>query len=116
MNEDNSPELLRGCSCGSKVFLFLKKKEGEEDDEFLDRLLEPRLNDADLRSLDEHIGNNSNEPERIIKLDIENLLKLEKGRYRLNIASLMKGDPLVMKVRKGVYYIDIPYSMKKKTK
>lgn len=39
---------------------------------------------------------------------IENVTVLEKGTYRLNIESLMAGNPLVIRTEKGVFYIRIP--------
>lgn len=105
--DDNAPELLTGCSCGARVFLFVKeeerrkktgKKEIDDDLEWLDKELARKLETEDMT----------------VHLDVENLLRLSKGKYRLNISSLMRGEPLVFKAKDGVYYIDIPYSMKKK--
>jgi predicted nucleic acid-binding Zn-ribbon protein len=44
---------------------------------------------------------------------VENLRIVEHGSYELDIASLMKGDPLVVKSDKGIYYIKLP-SLRKK--
>jgi predicted nucleic acid-binding Zn-ribbon protein len=95
--EDSAPELMNGCTCGARVFLFLRQQEDSSEEETIVKL-----------------GEELKKSDRTIHLDVENLLRVGKGKYRLDIASLMKGDPLVIKVRNGVYYIDIPYSMKKK--
>lgn len=106
---NTATELIKGCGCGSRVFLFMKGA----DEEFNDQ----RLVAEDLDWIEKRLGAGATRgKDKTLHLDVENLLRIEKGKYRLNIASLMKGDPLVVKVRDGVYYIDIPYSMKKKGK
>lgn len=106
---DTATELISGCACGSRVFLFMKGK----DEEFKDQ----KLATEDLDWIEKRLKTNQERgKDKTLHLDVENLLRVEKGKYRLNIASLMKGDPLVIKARDGVYYIDIPYSMKQKGK
>lgn len=113
MYSDNAPELIKGCGCGSRVFLFIKKREESEEEAF-ERLRRQKIEVEDLDWIENKISTENKKGEGTIRLDIENLLRVSKGKYRLNIASLMRGDPLVIKVREGVYYIDLPYSMKKK--
>ncbi len=108
--EDNSPELMEGCSCGSRVFLFLREDVNGSGKDTLEKIMEGELCKESLKWLDQEVEK-SGKP---IRLDVENLLKVDEGKYRLDISSLMKGDPLVVKVRDGVYYIDLVYSMKKK--
>ena len=106
--DDNAPELLNGCGCGSRV------SEGKSEEETLQELRRQELDQEDIEWINHNLGEELEREDRTIRLDIENLLRLAKGKYRLNLSSLMKGDPLVFKARDGVYYIDIPYSMKKK--
>jgi len=105
---------MNGCICGARVFLFLRQTEGRTEEETIEKLKGQELEESDLEWLDKRLGKELEESDKTIHLDVENLLRLGKGKYRLDIASLMKGDPLVIKVRNGVYYIDIPYSMRKK--
>ncbi|PIT85342.1 hypothetical protein COU36_03835, partial [Candidatus Micrarchaeota archaeon CG10_big_fil_rev_8_21_14_0_10_59_7] len=44
---------------------------------------------------------------------VENLKILEPGSYELDISSLMKGNPLVIKSEHDIYYIKLP-SLKRK--
>jgi predicted nucleic acid-binding Zn-ribbon protein len=112
--EDSAPELMNGCTCGARVFLFLRQQEDSSEEETIEKLKGQELEKNDLDWLNKKLGEELKKSDRTIHLDVENLLRVGKGKYRLDIASLMKGDPLVIKVRNGVYYIDIPYSMKKK--
>jgi predicted nucleic acid-binding Zn-ribbon protein len=43
-----------------------------------------------------------------IQESVENVRVLERGSYELDISSLMKGDPLIVRTRSGIYYIRIP--------
>lgn len=99
---NNSPELMRGCTCGSRVFLFLR----EESDE-------PQPGHApetkDYRWLEEELSFLSKDKPVTVDVDaVENLRILEKGAYELNLSSLMKGEPLVIKSDKHVYYVKLP--------
>jgi len=38
MYEDGAEEILKGCSCGAKLFFFVKKKNLEEADEIIENL------------------------------------------------------------------------------
>lgn len=93
--ENGSKELMSGCDCGSRVFIFLK--EGQKIDLkkliWLEKELEPLSHDKPVS----------------IDLDaVENIRILETGKYELNIKSLMQGDPLIVKSDKGIYYIKLP--------
>jgi predicted nucleic acid-binding Zn-ribbon protein len=47
-------------------------------------------------------------------LSIETIRILEEGKYQIDITSLMSGKPVIVQDEAGVYYIDVPYAMKKK--
>lgn len=49
-------------------------------------------------------------------LGIETIRILEEGKYELDVAALMKGKPVIVKTKEGVYYIDVPYAMRKTKK
>ncbi|OYT27712.1 MAG: hypothetical protein B6U97_00940 [Candidatus Altiarchaeales archaeon ex4484_96] len=113
--EDNARELMEGCSCGSRVFLYIRgAKDSEKQQDAVDRLIEKKLSDEDLNWIEERFSEDLKDNDKTISLDVENLIQLGKGKYRLDISSLMKGDPLIIKSRKGIYYIDIAYAMRKK--
>jgi len=105
--DDNSPELIDGCSCGARVFLYLKEKPGRNEEDTIEELRLKEIGEEDLKRLDREFGMDLDKTGRTIHLDLENLHQIDKGRYRIDLKSLMKGDPLIMKVGEGVYYIDI---------
>ncbi len=111
--DDNSPELINGCSCGARVFLYLKERPGRSEEDTIEELKIKEIGGEDLKRLDREFGMDLEKTGRTIHLDLENLHQIDKGRYRIDIKSLMKGDPLIMKVGDGVYYIDIIDAMSK---
>ncbi|MBU4202143.1 MAG: Zn-ribbon domain-containing protein [Candidatus Altiarchaeales archaeon] len=111
--DDTSAELISGCSCGARVFLYLKERPGRSEEDTIEELKIKEIGGEDLKRLDREFGMDLEKTGRTIHLDLENLHQIDKGRYRIDIKSLMKGDPLIMKVGDGVYYIDIIDAMSK---
>lgn len=111
--DDNSKELINGCTCGSRVFLYLKGN-SKKKKEVIEKLKQKEVRETDLEWLEKEFGDKLKR--NTIHLDVENLERFGEGKFRLNIASLMSGEPLVVKARDGVYYIDISYAMKPRKK
>jgi len=105
---------MSGCSCGARVFLYLRERPGVTREKTIEELKSSNIEERDIEFLHEKFANKLKDSKGTISLDIENLLRISDGKYILDIASLMRGDPIVIKEREGVYHIDIPYSMKKK--
>ncbi|NYZ77790.1 hypothetical protein H0N96_00095 [Candidatus Micrarchaeota archaeon] len=170
---NSSGELMQGCSCGARVFVFLRddqvtlkelsesglelngtrivdpeeaaegvnaakpsaakkdeKKaekteaqsagdEGAEETAGKEMVLvekEP-VDVSKLAWLEEELAFLTKEKPVSIDLDaVENLRVIEQGSYELNLSSLMKGDPLVVRSDSGVYYIKLPMPRKKRRK
>ena len=141
--EDDDPVLVKGCKCGASVFLYKrtispgKKKELEEErmpeklrkelEESQDELEKTRkdLEDAkkeleekeiteeDLKWADKTFGRVAEEAKRPISLDIETVRMASRGKFGIDVGGMLSGKPMVMKVKDGVYYIDLPSAMKK---
>lgn len=123
-----------GCSCGKKFLMYVR---GLRDDEIPDEVSvdlgveiarepekpegEPEVFDVpaggekevDLEFLQRELvkARDSGKP---VFLGVETIRVLEEGKYELDVASLMRGKPVIVKTDDGVYYIDVPYAMKKK--
>ena len=122
---NNSPELLKGCGCGSRVFVFLRDDQVTlaeleasgitPSDEQKEKAAEEGVDTKELAWLEEELSQLAIEKPVSIDYDAaENLRVLEQGSYELNVSSLMRGDPLVVKSEKGVYYIRLPEFRKKR--
>ncbi|MFH1751113.1 MAG: Zn-ribbon containing protein [Candidatus Micrarchaeota archaeon] len=164
-----SEELFKGCSCGSRIFMFLKPEQItlKEQMDILERESKGAIDEnrqaleeisevvpisiekaepvkIDIGEMDRPLLSNIEKLEKEAKtgrekLDlmheaseilerapsevpkpeekgVENITILEKGRYVLDINSLMSGNPLVIRSEHGIFYIRIPAPVKKKAK
>ncbi|HDN83234.1 MAG TPA: hypothetical protein ENG50_02590 [Candidatus Altiarchaeales archaeon] len=114
--EDNADELINGCTCGSRVFIYLRESPNKSKEEIIKALEETNIDEEDLDWIEEAFGDKLLEKKETISFDVENLVQIDKGKYRLDLPSLMRGDPIVLRTKKGVYYIDIAYAMRKRKK
>ena len=112
--EDKAVELKDGCSCGSRVFLYLRADFAETEEKTIEVLKERKVTENDLAWLDDEFAHKLKKDKRTISLDLENVLRLSEGKFQLDLQSLMRGEPVVIKANEGVYYIDIGYGMRPK--
>jgi predicted nucleic acid-binding Zn-ribbon protein len=111
--EDKAPELIGGCPCGSKVFLYLRPDFARTREETVKVLEERSVSDRDLEWLDSQFRDRLAD-RKTVSLDIENVLRVDEGKFEIDIKSLMGGAPVVIKAEEGVYFIDIQHGMKPK--
>lgn len=112
--DDNSDEILNGCSvCGGKLFFYVKK--GKE--ELLAEQKKVHLSDEERAQIEEDvydiIGNEIDRDKPVI-LDIESVKVLKPGKYELDLVHLFKEkEPLVYKLEDGKYVVDLIETFKK---
>jgi len=90
-HSEGSMALKKGCDCGSKVFIYLSKKDADTklgDTAWIERELA-------------HIVKKTEAP---VTLDVENVHVLQQGVFELDLSSIVK-DPRVIQDEDGVYYI-----------
>lgn len=124
---NSSPELLKGCSCGSRIFLYLRSDDiplADAMDSGLGAALESgkvkELSktrpvsielvdgaDSEAQRMGEYLGASADASSRKER-PAENITVIDRGEYELDIASLMAGDPLVVRSQNGIYYLKIP--------
>ena len=103
--DDGAQEILAGCSCGGRLFFFVKKEKLKAAKKFLPPELEPsqkRQVESDVLELV-----NAKDTNTPVVLDFESVRVLEPGKYELDIIKLFKGAPLVFKLEEVKYVIDI---------
>jgi uncharacterized protein len=111
--EDGAQEILRGCSCGARLFFYIKKKHIEEGKELVGNLSVEEKQQIE-RDVSEILHIKKEDKEKPIVLDIESIRVLKPGKYELDLVHLFKNDPLVFKLDEGKYVIDLPQAFKKK--
>ena len=103
--EDGSSQILKGCTCGAKLFFYIKKEKLEQ----AKKELALNLNDEDKQQIEhdvlEMVG--TTDPEVPVVLDFESIRVLKPGKYEIDLVHLFKGEPLIFKLDEGKYVIDL---------
>ncbi len=109
MYEDGAEEILKGCSCGAKLFFFVKKKDIMESEEIIENLSEKEKDQIESDVYD--IIGVKREEEVPVILDLESIKIKKPGKFELDLVNLFnKKQPLVYKLDEGKYVIDIAES------
>lgn len=109
--EDGAKEILKGCSCGARLFFYIKKSKLDEAKKVLDASLTDNQKKQIERDVFDLIGdNNRTEP---VVLDFESIRVSKPGKYELDLVKLFKDDPLIFKLEEGKYIIDVASSFEK---
>lgn len=114
LHPDGAQEILKGCSCGAKLFFYVKKSQIEEGKKIL-----TNLSSQDKVQIEEDIrelANVKGDISRPVVLDLESIRVLKPGQYELDLVNLFKNDPLVFKLEDGKYMIDLPQAFKSNKK
>ena len=106
--DDGNEAILKGCSCGAKLFFFIKKERYE-------KLQKANAEEAPPVSIEERKQIEADvldvlgvsEPEEPVVLNLESVRVLKPGKYEIDLVHLFKGEPLIFKLADGKYIIDI---------
>ncbi|HLC91098.1 MAG TPA: Zn-ribbon containing protein [Candidatus Nanoarchaeia archaeon] len=109
---DGSQEILRGCTCGARLFFYIKKKALEEGKELINNLTDEEKKNIE-KDVAEIVNIKQEDPDAPVILDIEAIRVLKPGKYELDLVHLFKKDPLIIKLEEGKYIIDLPQLFKK---
>jgi len=111
--EDGAREILNGCSCGGKLFFFIKKEKLEEikkiSEEFNLTKKEKEQIEQDIFDL---VGSEIDSDQPVV-LDLEAIRVMRPGKYELDLVHLFKNEPLIFKLEDGKYMIDLVTSFDK---
>jgi uncharacterized protein len=110
---DGAQEILKGCSCGARLFFYIKKKQIEEGKQLVGNLTVEDKKQIE-KDIIEIINIRKEDPQRPVVLDIESVRILKPGKYELDIVHLFKKDPLIVKLEEGKYVIDLPQAFTEK--
>ena len=108
---DGAAEILKGCSCGARLFFYIKKTDIEYGKELLTNLSEEdKINiEKDVAEVLEI----RNDPDTPVILDLESIRVVKPGKFEIDLVHLFKKDPLIIKLEEGKYMIDLPQAFKK---
>jgi len=107
--QDGANEIIKGCSCGGRLFFYIKKNQIEESKEIISNLTveEKKQIETDVKEM---VG--EQEDDQPVILDLESIRVLKPGKYELDLVHLFKKDPLIFKLEEGKYIIDLPQAFK----
>jgi hypothetical protein len=104
---DGAKEILSGCSCGGKLFFYIKKSKLEQLQQTNEEM---NLSEKDKKQIEkdvrELVGDQINKDDPVV-LDLESIRVKKPGKYELDLVHLFKGDPIVFKLEEGKYMIDV---------
>ena len=111
--EDGAKELLNGCSCGGRLFFFIKKEKLEDMRKITENV---NLTIKDKEQIEQDVfdlvGSEIDRDQPVI-LDLEAIRVLRPGKYELDLVHLFKKEPLIFKLEDGKYMIDLVQSFER---
>lgn len=112
-----SKQVLEGCEkCNGKFFFFIKDGAPDEVMEKVrDNLSLKDINEMerDVRNLIDKKGKDKKNKDRPVILDIETIKMIEPGKFEIDISALMRGEPIVIRISDGKYFIDLTSAFRK---
>ena len=109
---DGAAEILKGCSCGARLFFYIKKKDIEYGKELLTNLSEEEKINIE-KDVTEVLDIRHDEDDTPVVLDLESIRVVKPGKFEIDLVHLFKKDPLIIKLEEGKYMIDLPQVFKK---
>ena len=109
--QDGAQEILRGCSCGARLFFYIKNKHIQEGKELLSSFTEEEKKHIE-QDVGEILSLKDEDLDAPVVLDIEAIRVLKPGKYELDLVHLFKKDPLIIKLEEGKYFIDLAQAFK----
>jgi predicted nucleic acid-binding Zn-ribbon protein len=102
--DDNDPQVINGCSCGSIFFFYIKDKTQIEKFEEIEKELNIKKTTLEAELEREFIktvtGNNH--------FGVETIKNPIDGVYEINLDALMKKEPLIILKQGRTYLIHLP--------
>ena len=110
--DDGAKEILQGCSCGARLFFYVRKEKLEQAKEIEQNLTKQEKKKIE-KDVYEIVGKNIEDDNPVI-LDLESIRILKPGKFELDLVHLFnKKNPLIFKLEEGKYIIDIAESFKR---
>jgi predicted nucleic acid-binding Zn-ribbon protein len=114
--DDGASEILKGCSCGGRLFFYIRKDKLKKAKEVVE---EVKLTPEDKKRIEKDVfdlvGSEIDKDQPVV-LDLEAIRVSKPGKYELDLVHLFRKDPLVIKLEEGKYMIDIVESFNQMSK
>ncbi|MBW2983855.1 Zn-ribbon domain-containing protein [Candidatus Woesearchaeota archaeon] len=114
--DDGANEILKGCSCGGKLFFYIRKDKLKKAKEVTEQV---NLTKEDKKQIEKDVfdmvGSEIDKDQPVV-LDLEAIRVSKPGKYELDLVNLFKKEPLVIKLEEGKYMIDVVESFNQMSK
>ena len=110
MYDDGAQEILQGCSCGGRLFFYIKASRLKELKETTVKLTKKEKREIEKDVYD--LIDVSQDRSKPIVLDLESIRIVKPGKYELDLVQLFKKQPLIYRLSEGKYMIDLPETFK----
>ena len=108
--EDGAKEILEGCSCGGRLFFFIRKDRLKQDGVVVQKLSREDKDEIEKDVFD-LVGAEIDKEQPVI-LDFESIRVLKPGKFEVDLVRVFKNDPLIYKLEEGKYMIDLVSSFR----
>lgn len=109
---DGADAILKGCTCGGRLFFFVKQAKLDDARKQVEELNLSR-DQKDQIETDIYDLMGTDRSDHPVILDIEAIRVLKPGQYELDLVNLFKGEPLVYRLEEGKYLVDLIESLKR---
>jgi len=112
--DDGSQEIIKGCSCGGRLFFFVKQSvlSSRQQD------LAINLSDEEKKKIEDDVFELAEikESDAPVVLELESVNVKQPGKFEIDLVRLFKGDPLIFRVQEGKYIIDVAETFRRMRK
>jgi len=107
---NSDAQVLKGCTCGAKLFFYVKK-DAIERAKKIQKELTVDEREQIAKDAIELVGSQADEKvDEPIVLDFEAINISTPGKYEIDLVHLLSGQPVIYKMEDGKYMIDIASS------
>ena len=110
-HEDGAEAILKGCSCGGRLFFYIKRKQIEAAKAVVTNIPEDQREQME-KDVFELVGAPVNQEEPVV-LDFESIRVAKPGQYEIDLVHLFKNEPLIIRVGDGKYMLDLNETFRK---
>jgi hypothetical protein len=111
--DDGSEEILKGCSCGGRLFFFIKASKLKKQQD-----IAVNLSVEEKKQIEEDIHELADleDHDAPVVLELESINVKQQGKFELDLVKLFKGDPLIFRIQEGKYIIDVAETFRRMRK
>ena len=111
--DDGASEILKGCSCGGKLFFYIRQEKLEQAKNLEEN---SKLTEEDKKQIEKDVFDlvgSEIDKDKPVVLDVEAIRVSKPGKYELDLVHLFKKEPIIFKLEDGKYMIDLAESFKR---